>query len=233
MSVDRPLGERLDWTPARRPAREPLIGSHVTVRPLDPSDADVLFAASHLPDGDPTVWTYVSGGPYDGVEDMRRALVLSASSEDPLFYTIVPTATGRPSGVETYMRITPEHGVIEIGNIWFGPELKRTIAATEAIYLLIRCAIEQLGYRRVEWKCDALNAASRRAAARFGFTFEGIFRRHMVIRGRNRDTAWFAITDDEWPRIRAGFDAWLSGTNFDALGAQRRSLGDLIAASCA
>jgi RimJ/RimL family protein N-acetyltransferase len=127
------------------------------------------------------------------------------------------------------MRIEPLHGVIEIGNIWFGTPLQRTVGATEAIFLLARNAFEGLGYRRLEWKCNALNAASRRAAERFGFTFEGVFRNHMVIKGRNRDTAWYAITDDQWPAIGAGFTAWLAEENFDARGRQRRALGELIA----
>ena len=126
------------------------------------------------------------------------------------------------------MRITPEFGVIEIGNIWFGPTLQRTAAATEAIYLLARHAFDDLGYRRLEWKCDALNAASRRAAERFGFTFEGVFRKHMIVKGRNRDTAWYSITDQEWPAIRAGDEAWLAEDNFDGAGRQRRSLRELI-----
>jgi RimJ/RimL family protein N-acetyltransferase len=128
------------------------------------------------------------------------------------------------------MRITPEVGVIEIGHIWFGPPLQRTTAATEAIYLLARQVFDDLGYRRLEWKCNALNAASRRAAERFGFTFEGIFRKHQVVKGRNRDTAWYAITDDEWPAIRDAFERWLAPENFDAEGAQRRSLRDLMRA---
>jgi RimJ/RimL family protein N-acetyltransferase len=129
--------------------------------------------------------------------------------------------------VASYLRITPEHGVIEIGHIWFGTILQRTTAATEAIYLLARQAFE-LGYRRLEWKCDALNAASRRAAERFGFRFEGVFRKHQITKGRNRDTAWFAITDDEWPAIAEGYERWLAPENFDADGRQRRSLGELL-----
>jgi hypothetical protein len=124
----------------------------------------------------------------------------------------------------SYLRITPEHGAVEIGHIWFGSTLKRTPAATEAIYLLARHVFDDLGYRRLEWKCNALNAPSRRAADRFGFTFEGVFRKQQVVKGRNRDTAWYAIVDDDWPPIRAGFEAWLAPENFDAEGRQRRSL---------
>ena len=129
----------------------------------------------------------------------------------------------------SYLRIEPEFGVIEIGHIWFGVPLQRTTAATEAIYLLARHAFDDLGYRRLEWKCNALNAASRRAAERFGFTFEGVFRQHMVVKGRNRDTAWYAIVDEDWPAIRSAFQAWLAPENFDSQGIQVRSLGDAIA----
>ncbi|HEY8501276.1 MAG TPA: GNAT family protein, partial [Solirubrobacterales bacterium] len=136
-------------------------------------------------------------------------------------------ADGSPLGRAAYMRIEPQHGVIEIGAILLAPELQRTTGATEAIYLLARHAFDELGYRRFEWKCDSQNAASRRAAERFGFTYEGTFRQHMVIKDRNRDTAWFAITDDEWPRIKAGFETWLAPENFDADGVQQQPLGAL------
>jgi RimJ/RimL family protein N-acetyltransferase len=201
----------------------------VILRALDPADADALFVASHRPDGDPGIWTNLSTGPYEDVEQMRSDLTVAATSEDPLFFTLIPVITRRPLGVASYLRITPDHGVIEIGNIWFGPALQRTVAATEAIYLLARHALEELGYRRLEWKCNALNAPSRAAAQRFGFTFEGIFAKHMVVKGRNRDTAWYAITVEEWPAIRAGFDTWLADSNFDADGLQKRSLRALIA----
>ena len=136
---------------------------------------------------------------------------------------------GRALGTASYIRIVPEHRVIEIGHIVLGASLARTPAATEAIYLLARHAFEELGYRRLEWKCDALNAASRRAAERYGFRFEGVFREHMIIKGRNRDTAWFAILEQEWPALRAAFEAWLEPANFDADGGQRRALGEMIA----
>ena len=161
---------------------------------------------------------------------MREALADWERLEDPLHFTLVGHEQG-PLGMASFMRIAPEFGVIEIGRIWFGPALQRTAAATEAIFLLARRAFEELGYRRLEWKCDALNAPSRRAAERFGFTFEGIFRKHMVVKGRSRDTAWFAITDDEWPEISRGFRAWLADANFDAHGGQRARLAELIRAA--
>jgi RimJ/RimL family protein N-acetyltransferase len=230
--VDPPLGAELDWTPVDRPDRTPLRGSHVLLRPVDPAaDAAPLYAVSHPPDGDPAIWTYLPDGPYGGPDKLRRMLDWAAASDDPHYYTLVGLPGERPLGIASYLRITPEFGVIEIGHIWFGVPLQRTTAATEAIYLLAAHAFDDLGYRRLEWKCNALNAASRRAAERFGFSFEGVFRNHMVLKGRNRDTAWYAIVDDDWPAVRRGFQAWLAQENFDAEGRQARSLGDLIAAS--
>jgi RimJ/RimL family protein N-acetyltransferase len=228
--IEPPLGERLDWTAARPPCRGALRGSHVLLRPVDAAtDAEPLYALSHPPDGDPAIWTYLPDGPYESAEHLRRALAWAATSEDPLCYTLVRDE--RPLGLASYLRITPEFGVIEIGHIWFGAPLRRTTAATEAIYLLASRAFDELGYRRLEWKCNALNAASRRAAERFGFTFEGVFRKHQVVKGRNRDTAWYSITDEDWPTIRAGFRSWLAPENFDHAGRQRRALGALIAAT--
>ncbi len=225
---DSPLGAEVAFQPVPRPGREPLRGRHVVLRPLDAaSDAEALYAASHPPDGDAGIWTYLPDGPYAGLEEMRRALGQAQASDDPLFFTLVPDDSGVPSGIASYLRIVPEFGVIEIGHIWFGPSMQRTTAATETIYLLARRAFDELGYRRLEWKCNALNAASRRAAERFGFTFEGVFRKHMVVKGRNRDSAWYAIVDDDWPRVRAGFERWLDPENFDQFGRQRRSLAQL------
>jgi RimJ/RimL family protein N-acetyltransferase len=232
MQTERPRGPEIDWRPARRPARTVLEGHHVRLRPLDASgDAEALYAESHPPAGDPDIWTYLPGGPYADVAAYRDTLADAQRCEDPLFFTLVSLPDERPVGIASYLRITPEHGVIEIGHIWFGASLRRSTAATEAIYLLAANAFDQLGYRRLEWKCDALNRASRRAAERFGFRFEGVFRRHMVVKGRNRDTAWYAITDDEWPALRDAFDAWLRPGNFDESGRQRQALGELITAA--
>jgi RimJ/RimL family protein N-acetyltransferase len=221
---DRPLGEELDWAPVTAPPREELRGAYILVRPLDAgTDAEPLYAASHPPHGDPAIWTYLPYGPFDDAGELERTLTRFEASEDPLFFTLGRLPHERPAGVASYLRITPEHGTIEIGHIWFGSPLQRTTGATEAIYLLARRAFE-LGYRRLEWKCDALNATSRRAAERFGFRFEGVFRKHQVNKGRNRDTAWFAITDDEWPAIRRAYEEWLAPANFDAGGRQRRPL---------
>ncbi|MGH2863986.1 MAG: GNAT family N-acetyltransferase [Solirubrobacteraceae bacterium] len=198
------------------------------LRPLDAAaDADSLYAVSHAPHGDPSIWTYLADGPYESVDHLRQMLLWAEGSDDPHYFALVPAGDRLPLGWAAYMRITPEFGVIEIGHIWFAPRLRRTTAATEAIYLLARHAFEDLGYRRLEWKCDALNAASRRAAQRFGFAFEGVFRKHLIVKGRNRDTAWFAITDGDWPAIRRDYESWLAPENFDADGVQRRSLRDL------
>lgn len=229
MPAELPLGEELAWKPVQPPAHTPLRGSHALVRPVEPEgDAGPLFAVSHPPEGDPTIWTYLPDGPYESPSHLRRMLEWAARSDDPLYFTVASLGDERPAGIASYQRITPDFGVIEIGHIWFGPPLKRTTAATEAIYLLARHAFDDLHYRRLEWKCDALNAASRRAAERLGFSFEGVFRQHMVRKGRNRDTAWYAITDNEWPAIRRGFEEWLAPENFDSHGSQRQALGELI-----
>lgn len=229
-----PLGKPVVFRPPPPPARTSLPGRCVLVRPLEPdTDAEPLYAASHPPDGGRSIWTYLPDGPYETFEAMREALLAQTASDDPLFFTLVPLPSGLPSGIASYLRIAPQYGSIEIGHIWFGTTMQRTIAATESIYLLARHAFDDLGYRRLEWKCNALNAASRRAAERFGFTFEGVHRNHMVVKGRNRDTAWYAIIDADWPTIRAGFERWLAPENFDPSGRQRRQLGDEIALAAA
>jgi RimJ/RimL family protein N-acetyltransferase len=201
------------------------------VRPLQPEqDAASLYDASHAPPGAPSIWTYMNEGPFANLEQFRAHLDQQASSVDPRFYTVTKTGDpDRPLGIASYLAIVPEHGTIEVGHIWFGPELQRTPAATEAIFLLAKHAFDDLGYRRLEWKCNALNGPSRRAATRFGFEFEGIFKNHRVVKGRNRDSAWFAITDARWPAVRAAFQAWLSADNFDENGTQLSRLGDLTA----
>jgi RimJ/RimL family protein N-acetyltransferase len=227
--VELPLGDELDWSGAAPPDGTPLPGSHVLLRPLEPAaDAESLYAVSHPPDGDPRIWTYLPDGPYQSREEMKVELERAAASHDPLFFAVVPQPGERALGIVSYLRIAPEFGVVEVGHIWFGTPLQRTTAASEAIYLLAARAFDELGYRRLEWKCNALNTASRRAAERFGFSFEGVFRKHQVVKGRNRDTAWYAIVDEDWPRVKRGFEAWLAPDNFDAAGVQRRSLRDLI-----
>ena len=225
MSVDNRLGNVVEWVPARVPGRAPIAGQTVRLDPLDPAaHARSLFASSHGQETDPDLWQYMAVGPFAMLEEFARWLEICAASSDPLFFTVVDEHTGHPSGMASYLRITPAHGVIEIGNIWFSAALQRTRQATEAIFLLARHAFDDLGCRRLEWKCDALNARSRRAAERFGFRYEGLFRQHMVVKGRNRDTAWFALTDRDWPAVRSAFEQWLVPENFDAGGQQRQSL---------
>jgi RimJ/RimL family protein N-acetyltransferase len=224
----------LDWTPAKPPTRTPLAGATVRLEPLDPDrQARQLYSASHDDGAGALIFRHLAYGPFDSLEAFSAWLDERAKSNDPLFFCIVDGETGKPQGMASFMRIEPEHGVIEIGHIWFSPSLQRTRPATEAIYLLARHAFDDLGYRRLEWKCDALNLPSRRAAERFGFTFEGVFRQHLVVKGRNRDTAWFSILDGEWPLVRSAFEAWLAPENFDADGRQRKSLAHIRAAIAA
>ena len=193
----------LDWKPSLRPRRESLPGAIVVLEPLEPAEhSRALFSAS---EGAPDLWKHLAYGPIDSQAAFTRWLDARAASDDPLFYAVVDRAAGEARGMASYMRMVPDDGVIEIGHIWFAPVLQRTRQATEAIFILARHAFDDLSHRRLEWKCDSLNAASRRAAERFGFTFEGVFRQHMVIKRRNRDTAWFSIIDCEWPHKRAAF----------------------------
>jgi RimJ/RimL family protein N-acetyltransferase len=186
-----------------------------------------LYEASHGDAAALRIWDYLSYGPFGTVDAFREWLRTCSATADPLFFAVRDRRTGRATGVAAYLNIVPKQGTIEVGHIWFGPTLQNTPAATDALFLLIRHALDDLGNRRMEWKCNALNEGSRRAAVRLGFLFEGIFYQHMISRGRNRDTAWFSILDGEWPRLRAAFDAWLAPENFDADGRQRISLSEL------
>jgi RimJ/RimL family protein N-acetyltransferase len=214
--------------PARVPDATSIVGDHVVLEPLDVArHGDALFTAA-IDGADPVLWKYLPYGPFDGDRAGFDAhLRAQAASEDPRFYAVVDGASGRAVGVVSYLRFDPPNGVIEIGHVWFGAALQRRPGATETVALLARHAFEVLGHRRLEWKCDAANARSQAAARRFGFTYEGTFRQHMVVKGRNRDTAWFSIIDGEWPAVGAAFDAWLAPSNFDADGAQRVSLAAL------
>lgn len=204
-----------------------MIGRFCRVVPLDPgAHAAALFALfSSAPDR--RSWTYLVDDLPGNEPAFRERLERQAAGEDPLFHTILDARTGEPLGIASYLRIDPANGVIEVGHLHFGPTLQRKPAATEAMALMMSRAFDELGYRRYEWKCDALNAPSRAAALRYGFTFEGIFRNAVIVKGRSRDTAWFSITDVEWPRLRAAFAAWLDPSNFAADGTQRRGLADI------
>jgi RimJ/RimL family protein N-acetyltransferase len=225
--LGQPIGFPLPgWSPPPAPPREPMEGRYCRLEPLDPGrHADALFAAN-AEDTDGRGWTYLSYGPFPTVASYRAWMETCCQGDDPLFFAVVDAATGRPTGVASYLRITPASGSIEVGHIHYSPRLKRSPAATEAMYLMMKAAFE-LGYRRYEWKCDALNAASRAAAQRLGLSFEGVFRQATVYKGRNRDTAWYAAIDSEWPALREAFLAWLDPGNFDADGGQRTRLSDL------
>jgi len=206
------VGEPVDATPAGRPRRSPLEGTFVSLVPVDPAaHGHGLYANSH--DGSDEadrMWTYMAYGPWDDEEAMRSWLDTLPASDDPLFFTVIERETDDPVGIVTFMNVDPAMKHLELGNIWFAPRAQRTRANTEAVYLMLREAFDELGHRRVEWKCDALNARSRSAAERLGFTFEGVFRQHMIIKGRNRDTAWYAMLDREWPGVRANMETWLA-----------------------
>jgi RimJ/RimL family protein N-acetyltransferase len=224
-SEARPLGRAVsNWSPRERPPREILTGRYVRLEPFDVvRHADALFAAYA-----DTNWDYMAGGPFADAAAHRAYAERVMMSEDPFFYTIIDLEQGKPGGVASLMRIVPEHGAIEVGNIAYAPSFQRTRQATEAMYLLAVLVFDRLGYRRYEWKCNNLNAPSKRAAIRLGFHFEGVFRDHMVVKGRNRDTAWFAMTAEEWPARKAAFERWLDPANFDTSGMQKTRLSWLM-----
>jgi len=204
-----------------------MIGRYCRLEPVSvPRHEQQLFEAySQAPDG--RDWTYLFADRPDTPADFHAYLARLEASTDPLHFTIIDEQTARAAGTAALMRIEPIHGVIEVGSITFSPLLKKTRAATESMFLMMRRAFDELGYRRYEWKCDSFNAPSRAAALRYGFTFEGIFRQAIVYKGRSRDTAWYSITDAEWPRVRAAFEAWLDPVNFSVDGRQKRRLSDL------
>jgi len=214
------VGHSLEgWSPPEWPSTRAMKGRWVTISPLAAAAIAGLWDAFSTDDD--ATWTYMGYGPFASADEMSELVGAWVGSHDPLFFTF--DVDGQPEGWGAYLRITPVAGSIEVGHLAFGPRLRRTTAATEAMYLMARRAFEA-GYRRYEWKCDDLNLASRRAAERLGFTYEGTFRQHMVYKGRNRDTAWFSITDREWPAIRRRFERWLNPANFDAKGNQINSL---------
>lgn len=223
------MSDMSGWTPRERPARAPMEGRYVRLEPLDAArHGEGLHAASATPDAGDR-FRYLGEAPPDDRQAFLAWLEKAAASEDPLHFAVIDKASGRIAGRQSYLRIEPAHGVIEIGNILWNDPVARRPAATEALYLFARHAFDALGYRRFEWKCNDLNEPSKRAALRFGFTFEGVFRQHMIVKGENRDTAWFSIIDSEWPAVRSGLEAWLALENFDAEGRQKRRLEDIRA----
>lgn len=228
--LGQPIGAPLpDWTPPSSPPREPMSGRYCRVEPIDPARhaRDLYDANSIDPSG--RYFTYSSSGPFPTFDAYREWMESSCLGDDPLFHAIVDNASSKATGVASYLRIDPKNGVIEVGHINYSPLLQRTPAATEAMFLMMKRVFE-LGYRRYEWKCDALNAPSRAAAQRLGFSYEGIFRQATIYKGRSRDTAWYAAIDKEWPELERAFLRWLDPKNFDAQGIQRTRLSTLTEA---
>jgi RimJ/RimL family protein N-acetyltransferase len=228
-SATLPIGPLVDSHPARRPERVTLEGRWITLVPLDAvAHAEALYEGSNGDAARESVWTYLFDGPYASLDEFRANLEAKARSADPLFFTVIDNASGRAVGYQTFLRIDPPNRVIEVGNIMYTPAMQRTAGATEAQYLFAKYLFEELGNRRYEWKCNAFNAPSRRAAERFGFTFEGIFLQHMIVKGRNRDTAWFAMLESEWPARKVAYERWLAPDNFDSDGRQKIALSALM-----
>jgi RimJ/RimL family protein N-acetyltransferase len=209
--------------PAHLPARVSIDGRYVRLEPLAPLHAEALYQISNHPDRE-RLYRYLPDERLASLSDSSRWIAAKLSASDPLFFVCVDRSSGQVLGRQALMRITPEHGVIEIGNILWGPAMAGSRLSTESLFLMARYVFEDLGYRRFEWKCDSLNEPSRRAALRFGFEFEGIFRQHLWVKGKNRDTAWYAMLDGQWPGLRSAYERWLDPGNFDSAGRQRTPL---------
>lgn len=223
---DRPLGETVDRRPRPLPSRVAHQGVHVVLEPLHPRHAPDLWEAAR---GADESWDYMGYGPFADEAALTRQVEEFAAQHDPLAFAVRVVASGRVMGWLTLLDIQPRNAAIELGHIWFAPGMQRTRAATEAMFLLLRHAADDLGYRRLVWKCNALNAPSRRAALRLGFVFEGVLRHHLVIKGRRRDTAWFSIVAEEWPSRRDAIAAWLAAENFAPDGTALRGLAEIRA----
>jgi RimJ/RimL family protein N-acetyltransferase len=233
-ALGQPIGEDVPgWSERLRPPRTPMEGRYARIEPMDPArHASDLFDA-YSADREGRMWTYMASGPYTSLDDLTAWMRPACLGDDPLFYSIIDRASGKAVGQASYLRIDPKAGVVETGWIAYAPAIQRTRIATEVMYLMMARVFDELGYRRYEWKCDALNAPSRAAALRLGFTFEGIFRQATIYKGRNRDTAWYAIIDKEWPALKSAHERWLDPGNFDSAGRQRESLSALTRAAIA
>lgn len=224
-SLGQPVGTPLpDWSPRPRPSREPMTGRLCRLEALSSKRHAAELFEAHALDREGRNWTYLPYGPFDSAADYAGWIASVEKADDPLFFAIRDLSLDRAVGVASYLRIQPEMGVIEVGHLSYSPLLQRRAAATEAMHLMMRRAFDELGYRRYEWKCDSLNRPSCAAAERLGFRYEGTFRQAVVVKGRNRDSAWYSITDAEWPGVHAALEAWLDPANFDEGGAQRRRL---------
>ena len=217
-----------DWCPPPAPSADPMTGRYCRLERLDADQHGPSLFDAHALDADGLNWTYLPHGPFDLYGDYYDWLSGMAKQNDPFFFPIMDATSQRATGIASYLRITPTAGTIEVGHIHYSPLLQKTPAASEAMFLMMKHAFE-LGYRRYEWKCDALNAPSRRAAVRLGFSYEGVFRQATVYKERNRDTAWYATIDQEWPELKKAFEAWLDPANFDEAGTQKTSLSSLTA----
>lgn len=228
--LGQPIGFAVpDWSVRPRPPRTTMHGHFCQLEPLDVERHGASLHAANQLDSQGKNWTYLAYGPFETLDAYRKWITDTCLGEDPMFYAVI-NKTGSAVGVASYLRIDDKAGVIEVGHINYAPPLQKTPAATEAMYLMMKRVFDELGYRRYEWKCDALNAPSQFAARRLGFRFEGIFRQATIYKNRNRDTAWFSILDREWPALKACFQRWLDPSNFDELGRQRQSLSSLTAA---
>jgi RimJ/RimL family protein N-acetyltransferase len=230
----QPIGAEVSgWKGVELPPRKPMQGRFCRVEPLDSTThLDDLYDA-FSDDRDGVLWTYMVVGPFDSKDDFRAWLVSACTTDDPLFHAIIDLSTGKAVGLAAYMRIQPDVGVIEIGSITYSPRIQRTPLATEAMFLLMQRVFDELGYRRYEWKCDSLNAASCKAATRLGFSFDGIFEQAIVYKGRNRDTAWYSILDRDWPLLKYACLGWLDRSNFDERGIQKQKLNDFMSTESA
>jgi len=225
----RPLSGHKVLTPppALVPSRVPLLGNYVSLEPQNAElHGDELYEAGHSSVEAIKIWDYLAYGPWENIESYRNCLRTQSASFDPIFFTIRSNETGKVCGQAGFLDINAQNGVIEIGHIWFGTELQRTPGGTEALFLMLRYAMDDLGYRRMQWRCNALNQRSRSAAKRLGFRFEGIFYNHLIFKGKNRDTAWYSILDDEWPDIKEIIKRWLNSGNFDSKGEPKSSLAE-------
>jgi RimJ/RimL family protein N-acetyltransferase len=228
-NLGQPIGFPIERRHERpRPPRSAMTGNYCKVEPLNPDVHATDLYQAYAKDKDHRNWTYLPYGPFSSFQDYQTWLKIECLSDDPLFHAIIDIETAKAVGVASYLRIEPSVGVIEVGHIHYSPQLQKTAAATEAMYLMMRRVFDELGYRRYEWKCDALNAGSRKAAVRLGFLFEGVFRQATIYKGRNRDTAWYSIIDREWPMLKKAFEKWLNPANFDTEGQQRESLSKLV-----
>ena len=225
----QPIGFPVEnWEVRPWPSRRAAEGRSCRIEPYDADKHNVDLYEAFAKDSDNANWTYMPYGPFGDFQSFDNWGRETCQGDDPLFHSVIDLSSGKAVGVASYLRITPVAGVIEVGHIHFSPLLQRTTLSTEAMFLMMQCVFDELGYRRYEWKCDALNAPSCKTAQRLGFSYEGIFRQALMYKNRNRDTAWFAIIDKDWPAIKAGYQQWLNPSNFDTNGHQRKSLKDFL-----